>query len=104
LDKVVKVWDLRQTSAPLRQVGLDDTAILKVALGGSGGVAAVSTLSQLYLFDVAGDGLAPVEGGFGEARSGRYHDMKWSKRGELYAAGDDQRVDVYTLQPRAAKK
>ena len=71
-------------------------------MGSGGSVAAVSTLRRLYLIDVGGDGVTPIEPSFGEARSGRYHDLKWSKHNELYAAGDDQRVDVYSLQKKSS--
>jgi hypothetical protein len=62
LDKLVKVWDVRRAAAgPLRSIGVDDNAILKVAVAAGGTAAAVSTLRRLYLVDIVGDAVAPVD-------------------------------------------
>ena len=105
LDKKVKIWDLRTVSAsgcnPIRQIPIDDTVVLKVALGLSGSYAAVSTLSGLYLADV-GTGSFTRSLEFSDRRTiRRYHDLAWSDS-VLYAAGDDCRVDVYNIGSGAA--
>jgi WD40 repeat protein len=100
LDKKVKVWDLRQVSSsgsmPLRQIAVDETVVLKVALGLSGSYAAVSTLNGLYLADLStGSNTRSVE--FSDRRTiRRYHDLAWNGP-QLYAAGDDCRVDLYNI-------
>jgi WD40 repeat protein len=104
VDKKVLVWDLRMLdssgyTSPLRKIVVDDSAILKVAIGPSGGQAAVSTLKGLHLVDFTTlQSKAAVP--FKDKRSiGRYHDLKWNtNRNLLYAAGDDQRVDLYTVK------
>jgi WD40 repeat protein len=100
LDKLVKVWDVRRAAAgPVRSIAVDDNAILKVAVAAGGTAAAVSTLRRLYLVDLVGDAVAPVEAF--EQRHGRYHDLKFSLDCKsLFAAGDDQRVDVFSLTKR----
>lgn len=100
LDKLVKVWDVRRAAAgPLRSIAVDDNAILKVAVAAGGSAAAVSTLRRLYLVDLVGDAVAPVEAF--EQRHGRYHDLKFSHDCKsLFAAGDDQRVDVFSVVKR----
>jgi WD40 repeat protein len=100
LDKLVKVWDVRRAAAgPLRSIGVDDNAILKVAVAAGGTAAAVSTLRRLYLVDIVGDAVAPVDAF--EQRHGRYHDLKFSHDCKvLFAAGDDQRVDVFSVVKR----
>lgn len=89
-------------SAPVAALQLDDSAVLKVALGGgSSSSAAVSTLRGLYLVDFSSARPAarlaePFKDG---RRIGRYHDLKWANgRSLLYAAGDDMRIDVYSLR------
>lgn len=89
-------------SAPVSALQLDDSAVLKVALGGgSSSSAAVSTLRGLYLVDFSSARPAaclaePFKDG---RRIGRYHDLKWANgRSLLYAAGDDMRIDVYSLR------
>lgn len=85
---------------PVSSLQLDDSAVLKVALGGGPQKAAVSTLRGLYLVDFSGTTpIARVAEPFPDARRvGRYHDLKWAPgRKLLYAAGDDMRVDLYTL-------
>lgn len=80
---------------------LDDSAVLKVSLGGGASSAAVSTLRGLYLVDFASARpvARPAEPFKDGRRIGRYHDLKWANgRNVLYAAGDDMRIDVYSLR------
>lgn len=106
MDTRVLRWDFRTLStpggsSPLSTVQLDDTAVLKVALGGSPGGAAVSTLRGLYMVDLAGPRpMATLADPFSDGRRiGRYHDLKWAhSRKTLFAAGDDMRVDVYSYK------
>lgn len=88
-------------AGPVSALQLDDSAVLKVALGGSPSTAAVSTLRGLYLVDFGSSrptarSSEPFKDG---RRIGRYHDLKWAGgRNVLYAAGDDMRIDVYSLR------
>jgi hypothetical protein len=88
-------------SAPVASLQLDDSAVLKVAFGGRPNCAAVSTLRGLYLADFSNPRpTARLAEPFKDNRRiGRYHDLKWANgRNLLYAAGDDMRIDVYTLR------
>jgi len=89
-------------SAPVSSLQLDDSAVLKVSLGGGTSSAAVSTLRGLYLVDFASGArpvARPAEPFKDGRRIGRYHDLKWANgRSLLYAAGDDMRIDVYSLR------
>eukprot|EP00897_Mesotaenium_endlicherianum_P001656 jgi/Mesen1/1518/ME000132S00457 len=85
-------------SNPVAALPIDDTAVLKVALGGSPGTAAVSTLRGLYIADLGGPRYSarPADPFQDGRRIGRYHDLKWAHASKtLFAAGDDMRVDVY---------
>jgi len=105
LDKKVVVWDIRSVGGnngvipPLVTFKVDDTALLKVAIGPDKNSAAVSSLRGLYMLD-----LSSGTHTMGITRSGtngqnRYHDLKWDiARNILYAAGDDYRVDGYELK------
>lgn len=78
---------------------LDGSPVLKVALGeGPRHCAAASTLRGLYMVDFASARpvVRPAEPFKDGRRIGRYHDLKWAKN-VLYAAGDDMRIDVYSL-------
>eukprot|EP01116_Phalansterium_solitarium_P006599 TRINITY_DN18925_c0_g1_i1.p1 TRINITY_DN18925_c0_g1~~TRINITY_DN18925_c0_g1_i1.p1 ORF type:complete len:615 (-),score=130.08 TRINITY_DN18925_c0_g1_i1:233-2002(-) len=103
LDKSVVVWDIRNMDAtsfttPLIKFAVDDTAILKVAIGPDSNHCAVSTLNGLHLIDFS-TGKITQATPFADGRPmRRYHDLKWNAaRGVLYAAGDDARVDKFTL-------
>ncbi|KAH8970628.1 hypothetical protein BDL97_02G097800 [Sphagnum fallax] len=106
MDTRVLRWDFRTLanqggSAPVASLQLDDSAVLKVALGGRPNCAAVSTLRGLYLADFSNPRpTARLAEPFKDNRRiGRYHDLKWANgRNLLYAAGDDMRIDVYTLR------
>ncbi|CAM6126900.1 unnamed protein product [Calypogeia fissa] len=106
MDTRILRWDFRTMSnqggaGPISTLQLDDSAVLKVALGGSSSTAAVSTLRGLYLVDFGSSrptarSAEPFKDG---RRIGRYHDLKWAgARNVLYAAGDDMRIDVYSLR------
>jgi len=104
LDKKTNVWDLRTLdntgyTQPLRRITVDDSAVLKVAVGPTATTTAVSTLKGLYLVDFTSSIASPATP-FKDKRSmGRYHDLKWNiSRGVLYAAGDDMRVDQFSTQ------
>ncbi|KAG0613087.1 hypothetical protein M758_6G075600 [Ceratodon purpureus] len=106
MDTRVLRWDFRSLansggSAPVSSLQLDDSAVLKVSLGGGSNSAAVSTLRGLYLVDFssARPVARPAEPFKDGRRIGRYHDLKWANgRSLLYAAGDDMRIDVYSLR------
>ncbi|KAG6543105.1 hypothetical protein Mapa_015354 [Marchantia paleacea] len=106
MDTRILRWDFRTLSnqggcGPVSTLQLDDSAVLKVALGGSPSTAAVSTLRGLYLVDFAlSRPIARLADPFKDNRRiGRYHDLKWAgNRSILYAAGDDMRIDVYSLR------
>eukprot|EP00245_Coleochaete_scutata_P012341 TRINITY_DN4766_c0_g1_i3.p1 TRINITY_DN4766_c0_g1~~TRINITY_DN4766_c0_g1_i3.p1 ORF type:complete len:567 (+),score=75.98 TRINITY_DN4766_c0_g1_i3:122-1822(+) len=105
MDSCVQHWDFRTLSQggspPISALQPDESAVLKVAIGGSGPLAATSTLRGLYLLDFSGGSPTVRKAGpfpDWQRRIGRYHDLKWSQqRRVLFAAGDDQRVDVYSL-------
>ncbi|KAL2652534.1 hypothetical protein R1flu_020662 [Riccia fluitans] len=106
MDTRILRWDSRTLGnqggcGPVSTLQLDDSAVLKVALGGTATTAAVSTLRGLYLVDFAlPRPIARLADPFKDGRRvGRYHDLKWAgNRNVLYAAGDDMRVDVYALR------
>lgn len=105
MDTLVHRWDIRTLgshggSAPIATLQLDDSAILKVALGGCMSTAAVSTLRGLYMVDFSNPRPVPcLAKPFQDARrTGRYHDLKWAaRRPVLYAAGDNMCIDVYAF-------
>jgi WD40 repeat protein len=100
LDKKIAVWDIRNFENPVRKFSLDDTSILKIAVGPTINYACVSTMKGFYLVDFATNTPKTVVP-FKEAdkKFNRYHDMKWSPdKNVLYAAGDDKRVDQFVVR------
>ncbi|KAJ7519822.1 hypothetical protein O6H91_20G057200 [Diphasiastrum complanatum] len=106
MDALVHRWDFRTLAnqvgnTPISSLHLDDSAILKIALGGMPGKAAVSTFHGLYYVDFSNPRpLARLAEPFLDGRRvGRYHDLKWATGNSLlYAAGDDMRIDSYALR------
>lgn len=103
VDKKVGVWDLRMMDTttgyyqPSRKLSLDDSALLKVAIGPSSNFAAVSTLKGLYLLDLTSGSCKPAAPFKDKRPIKRYHDLKWNaNKSVLFAAGEDFRVDVFT--------
>lgn len=105
LDKQVMVWDLRTLDSggfqqPLLTCPIDDSVILKVAIGpGLQNSAAVSTVKGLYFVDFE-TGTSKIATPFQDQRSmSRYNDLKWNSQASvLYAGGDDMRVDVFAAK------
>lgn len=105
MDARVLRWDFRTLSSqggssPVSVLAPDDSAVLKVALGGPPSCAAVSTLRGLYIVNLAPPSpfARPAEVFSDGRRVGRYHDLIWDhSRKILYAAGDAMRVDCYRL-------
>jgi len=112
LDKNVVLWDLRMlpnktpinianpsTTQLHKTISVDDSAILKVAIGPQPNTVAVSTLLGLYLVDLQTGNYSIARIKDKQRAIGRYHDLKWSSAKDvLFAAGDDMLVDVYTLE------
>lgn len=97
LDKKLCIWDIRilENSQPLQKISIDDSAILKVAIGPSNQEAAISSLKGLYLINF-NSGLHKTVSSF--KKTCIYHDLKWnSTRNILYAAGDEMIVDQFIL-------
>ncbi|BDA44706.1 probable CCR4-associated factor 4 homolog at C-terminar half [Coccomyxa sp. Obi] len=105
LDTNISKWDLRSAThgmnAPMASTSVDNGAVLRIALGGSPGWAAISTVTGLYYGDPFDPSFTP-----GDARAGAFHDenvhhyadVKWGMGDKvLYAAGSNQRIDVYTV-------
>lgn len=105
MDARVLRWDFRTLSTqggstPVSVLAPDDSAVLKVALGGPPSCAAVSTLRGLYFVNLAPPApfARPAEIFSDGRRVGRYHDLIWAhSQNTLYAAGDAMRVDAYRL-------
>lgn len=105
----INEWDLRMASSlapamPQRSVVIDDTVVLKIAIGSGLDKVAVSTFGGLYTADFSVDGNPALERVVteGTALEGRdpsahYHDIKWAAdTGQLYAAGAGVCVDTYS--------
>lgn len=103
LDKLVCAWDLRMLAPPamaqpLRRIAVDTSAILKVAGCPGTPYVVASTLEGLHLVDLD-TGAHTLAHGFADGRKiSRYHDLRWNTaRDTLFAAGDEGRVDLYTM-------
>lgn len=106
LDKKLMTFDIRLLTPtapqlrPLSTLMLDESAVLKVALGHPT-EAAASTLLGLYQINLVTNESRQVQGFLdptnpNAAKTTRYHDLVWSRdHAVLYAAGDDMRIDVY---------
>ncbi len=108
LDKSVCVWDLRGVrsgiSAPVEKLRVDESAVLKVALCPElTSIAAVSTLEGLSMVQWNASSVVPSTPFADQRALGRYHDLRWNSASTtLFAAGDEQRVDLYSLLPPPA--
>ena len=109
LDKVVAIWDLRAISSnngfthAIRKYKLDDTALLKVAIGPDSDYAATSTLKGLYLLDLITGTFRQADTSGGNntgapSNTGRYHDLKWIPSKVLYAVGDDSKLNGFVVK------
>ncbi|KAK9908488.1 hypothetical protein WJX75_008589 [Coccomyxa subellipsoidea] len=101
LDTYISKWDLRSSSqgmnSPLASVSLDSSAVLRIALGGSPGWAAISTIDGLYYTDPFEPSLKPENMRAGATSVQHYADVKWGMGEQVLYAGSDQGVvDVYT--------
>ncbi|KAK9814761.1 hypothetical protein WJX72_011057 [[Myrmecia] bisecta] len=108
MDKTITQYDFRSLSQenattgvpPLRSFALDDSSILRLAIGSGPSQVAVSTFHGLYSLDVSGDSpvwqpARPFEDG---REVSRYLDVKWATgQPVVYAGGHDKRVDMYQL-------
>ncbi|PRP87251.1 hypothetical protein PROFUN_01513 [Planoprotostelium fungivorum] len=98
LDSTVAVWDIRKLDRPaVKRSTVDNTGILKVAIGPTNTKVVVASLGGLYVLDLlTGVKTAALRGN--EMAAVRYHDLRWSAdKSVLWAGGEDKSVDVYTL-------
>ncbi|EIE21483.1 WD40 repeat-like protein [Coccomyxa subellipsoidea C-169] len=102
LDTYISKWDLRSArdgmNAPMASVSMDNSAVLRVALGATPGWAAISTIDGLYYTDPFDSSLQPENMRAGVSTVQHYADVKWGT-GELvlYAGSDQGMIDVYTV-------
>ena len=61
----------------------------------AGDAAAVSTLGGLHVLDFAAPPVQQARAVAAASAVGRYHDLKFTAGGILFAAGDQKRLDLY---------